>query len=209
MNTEFETSQLAAAMVRVAAALKADQEVITELDQAVGDGDLGITAVKVAEALDVAAGKATVTNIGKWLAETGMAVNRAAPSTMGTLMATALMQAGKVALGKSKLAVADLPLLLNAAATGVETRGKARLGDKTVLDALRPASDSFSAALAAGQPLAAAAEAMVAAARNGRDRVTPLRNKVGRASWLGERTEGKVDPGCAFAVVVLTAIVGA
>ena len=138
-----------------------------------------------------------------------MAVNRAAPSTMGTLMATALMQAGKAALGKSKLAVADLPLLLNAAATGVETRGKAHLGDKTVLDAMRPASDSFSAALAAGQSLAAAAEAMVAAARNGRDRVTPLRNKVGRASWLGERTEGKVDPGCAFAVIVLTAIVGA
>lgn len=47
---------------------------------------------------------------------------------------------------------------------------------------------------------------MVAAARDGRDRLTPLRNRIGRASWLGERTEGKVDPGCAFAVVVLTAL---
>jgi dihydroxyacetone kinase len=209
MTTEFQTGQLAAAMVRVAAALKANQEMITELDQAVGDGDLGVTAVKVAEALEAAAGKASATDIGKLLAETGMALNRAAPSTMGTLTATALMQAGKVVLGKERLAVADLPLLLNAATTAVETRGKVRLGDKTLLDALRPASDAFSAALAAGQPLAVAAAAMLAAARDGRDRVTPLRNKVGRASWLGERTEGKVDPGCAFAVVALTAIVGA
>jgi dihydroxyacetone kinase len=209
MTREFQTGQLAAAMMRVAAALKANEEMITELDQAVGDGDLGITAVKVAEALEAAAGKASATDIGKLLAETGMALNRAAPSTMGTLTATALMQAGKVVLGKERLAVADLPLLLNAATTGVETRGKARLGDKTLLDALRPASDAFSAALAAGQPLAAAAAAMLAAARDGRDRVTPLRNKIGRASWLGERTEGRVDPGCAFAVVALTAIVGA
>ncbi len=209
MTTEFETTQLAAVMARVAAALKADQQMITELDQAVGDGDLGVTAGKVAEALEAAAGKAGVVDVGKWLAETGMALNRAAPSTMGTLTATALMQAGKVAIGKEKLAVADLPLLLNAATTAVETRGKARLGDKTLLDVLRQASDAFSAALAAGQPLAVAGATMLAAARDGRDRVTPLRNKIGRASWLGERTEGKVDPGCAFAVVALTAIVGA
>jgi len=196
-------------MARVAAALKGNQQMITELDQAVGDGDLGVTAVKLAETLETAAGKAGVVDVGKWLAETGMALNRAAPSTMGTLTATALMQAGKVAIGKEKLAVADLPLLLNAATTAVESRGKARLGDKTLLDVLRPASDAFSAALAAGQPLAVAGAAMLAAARDGRDRVTPLRNKIGRASWLGERTEGKVDPGCAFAVVALTAIVGA
>jgi dihydroxyacetone kinase len=209
MTTEFETTQLAAVMARVAAALKGNQQMITELDQAVGDGDLGVTAVKLAETLETAAGKAGVVDVGKWLAETGMALNRAAPSTMGTLTATALMQVGKVAIGKEKLAVADLPLLLNAATTAVESRGKARLGDKTLLDVLRPASDAFSAALAAGQPLAVAGAAMLAAARDGRDRVTPLRNKIGRASWLGERTEGKVDPGCAFAVVALTAIVGA
>ncbi len=209
MTTEFETTQLAAVMARVAAALKANQQMITELDQAVGDGDLGVTAVKLAEALETAAGKTGVVDVGKWFAETGMALNRAAPSTMGTLTATALMQAGKVAIGKETLAVADLPLLLDAATTGVETRGKARLGDKTLLDVLRPASDAFSAALAAGQPLAVAGAAMLAAAREGRDRMTPLRNRVGRASWLGERTEGKVDPGCAFTVVALTAIVGA
>jgi dihydroxyacetone kinase len=209
MTSEFDTAEITAAMVRVATALRANHEMITELDQAVGDGDLGITAVKLAEALETAAAKTNVADIGKFLAETGMALNRAASSTMGTLMATALMQAGKTALGKSKLAVADLPTLLSAATAGVEMRGKAKVGDKTLIDVLHPASDALAAALAAGEPLAAAGAAMLAAAREGRDRMTPLRNKIGRASWLGERTEGKVDPGCAFAVVTLTAIVGA
>ena len=138
-----------------------------------------------------------------------MALNRAAPSTMGTLMATALMQAGKRVVGKEFLTAADLTQLLSAATEGVRTRGKANLGGKTLLDALQPASDAFAAALSEGKPLPTAAEAMLAAARDGRDRVTPLRNRIGRASWLGERTEGKVDPGCGFTVVVLTALASA
>ena len=209
METEFKSADVAAAARRVAAALKADQDMLTELDQAVGDGDLGVTAVKLAEALESAAGQGGGADLGKFLAQTGMALNRAAPSTMGTLMATALMQAGKTVTGKESLAVADLAQLLRAATEGVQARGKASLGDKTLLDVLHPASEAFVAAISAGKSLPVAAEAMVAAARDGRDRVTPLRNKIGRAGWLGERTEGRVDPGCGLAVVVLTAIAGA
>ncbi len=168
--------------------------------------DLGVTAVKLAASLEMAASQPSGADIGKLLAQTGMALNRAAPSTMGTLMATALMQAGKTVTGKDKLAIADLPPLLSAATKGVEVRGKAHPGDKTLLDVLLPASEAFAAALSAGRPLSAAAAEMVAAARDGRDRVTPMRNRVGRASWLGERTEGKVDPGCEFAVAALTAL---
>ena len=206
MEREFKAADVAAAARRVAAALKADEVMLTELDQAVGDGDLGVTAVKLAEALAEAANNPAGADLGKYLAQTGMALNRAAPSTMGTLMATALMQAGKEVMGKDKIEAADLPRLLAAAAEGVRTRGKANLGDKTILDALQPAVDALAAALAEGKPLPVAAEAMVAAARDGRDRVTPQRNKIGRAGWLGERTEGKVDPGCGFAVVVLAAL---
>ncbi len=208
MEREFKIPDVAAAARRVAAALKADQAILTELDQAVGDGDLGVTAIKLAEALETAAEQGGA-DLGKLLAQTGMALNRAAPSTMGTLTATALMQAGKRVVGKESLAAADLPLLLSAATEGVRARGKANLGDKTLLDALQPASDAFATALSEGKTLPAAAEAMLAAARDGRDRVTPLRNRIGRASWLGERTEGKVDPGCAFAVIVLTALASA
>ena len=81
-----------------------------------------------------------------------------------------------------------------------------KLGDKTVVDALHPASEAFAAAVDAGPagPEAAAAAAL-AAAEAGRDSVTPLRSKIGRASWVGERTEGKVDPGCEALVVMLKA----
>ena len=208
MEREFRAADVAAAARRAAAALRANEAVLTELDQAVGDGDLGVTAIKLAEALEAAAEQGGAADLGKRLAQTGMALNRAAPSTMGTLMATALMQAGKTVMGRESLATADLPQLLNAATEGVRTRGKANLGDKTLLDALQPASEAFAAALSEGRTLPAAAEAMLAAARDGRDRVTPLRNRIGRAGWLGERTEGKVDPGCAFATIVLAALAG-
>jgi dihydroxyacetone kinase len=209
MEMEFNAAHIALAMRRVAAALKANQAMLTELDQSVGDGDLGVTAAKLAEALDAASSQTSGGDIGQLLAQTGMALNRAAPSTMGTLTATALMQAGKAVSGKQSLAVADLPPLLRAATTGIQTRGKANLGDKTLLDVLQPASEAFAAALRSGQVLPAATEAMLAAARNGRDRVTPLRNRIGRAGWLGERSEGKADPGCGFAVIVLTALADA
>jgi dihydroxyacetone kinase len=203
MTVEITSQHIAGAMRGVAAALLAHQTMLTELDQAIGDGDLGITAAKAAEALETAAGQAGAVDIGKWLGQTGMALNRVASSTMGTLMATALMRAGQTVAGKQVLEPADLARMLAAAEAGIEARGKAQPGDKTLIDVLRPASEALSNALARDEPLAVAAAAMLAAGREGRDRVTPLRNKVGRAGWLGERTEGKVDPGCAFAVVVL------
>ena len=84
--------------------------------------------------------------------------------------------------------------------------GKAQPGDKTVIDALHPAAQAFATAVEAGQSLAEAGAAALAAAQAGRDRVTPLRSKIGRAGWVGERTEGKVDPGCEAFVIMLASL---
>ena len=134
MRAEFEAAELAAAARRVATALKAHEDMLTELDQAVGDGDLGVTAASSPRRSKRPPARTSPISASA-LARTGMALNRAAPSTMGTLMATALMQAGKTVVGKETLTVADLPRLLAAAAEGVRTRGKANVGDKTLLDA--------------------------------------------------------------------------
>jgi hypothetical protein len=72
---------------------------------------------------------------------------------------------------------------------------------------LHPAAEAFAAAIANGQSLQEAGRAALAAAEAGRDSVTPLRSKVGRASWVGERTEGKVDAGCEAFVVMLRCVV--
>lgn len=196
---------VAQALGRAAHELAAQAGRLNDLDQAMGDGDIGITLEKIGVALEAYA-QTPVDDIGKWLGKAGMEANKAGSSSFGTLLATALMRAGKIAQGKQELTDADLAAMLTAAAQGMQERGKASLGDKTVLDAIFPAADAFAAAVQAGQPLPQAAAAMVAAAEAGRDAVTPLRSKIGRASWVGERTAGLVDPGCEALVVILRAL---
>lgn len=193
---------------RVCTALEAQQEYLTGLDQAVGDGDLGITFSKIAAALSEYVHTTPADDLGKFLGNAGMVANRAGSSTMGTLMATALMRAGKEAKGLVELTPANLTAIITAVDTGVQERGKASLGDKTVVDALHPAAAAFVASIQAGDSLHEAGKKMVAAAEAGRDAVTPLRSRTGRASWVGDRTIGQVDPGCAALVIILQAILG-
>lgn len=198
---------------RSAAALQAHRERLTELDGAMGDGDLGITAGKVAAALEEHAAAAAESgddeDVGAFLMSAGMAANRAAASTMGTLLATMLLRAGKTVKGKAELTREDLAAMARAAEAGVRERGKAKLGDKTIVDALHPAAEAFAGALEAGSSPAQAAREALAAAERGRDEVTPKRSRIGRASWVGERTEGRVDPGCELLVLVLRSLVEA
>ncbi len=208
MTAPYTGQAVTDAMQRVCAALKTQVDTLTSLDQAVGDGDMGYTLGKIADALAPYATATPTTDLGKFLAGAGMLANKVGPSTMGTLLATALMRAGKVVMGQAELSPADLARMFQAAEQGIQERGKAQLGDKTILDALHPAVEAFGAALATGQPVAAAGASALAAATAGRDAVTPQRSKIGRASWVGERTEGRVDPGCAALVVILAALVG-
>jgi phosphoenolpyruvate---glycerone phosphotransferase subunit DhaL len=202
-------SDIVAAMGRVAAALDAQHEYLTDLDAAMGDGDLGITVCKIAMALtDYAAAGAPTEDLGKYIAALGMAINKVAPSTLGTILATGLLRAGKEARGISQLDAARLATMLTAANAGIQEKGGARPGDKTVVDALNPAAEAFAAAVAANESLPSAGEKMLAAAEAGRDSVTAQRSKIGRASWVGERTEGRVDPGCAANTPVIFLVSG-
>lgn len=194
------------AINRVSAAFHARYEYLTDLDRALGDGDLGITIEKIADMLDDYAKTDPAGDLGKWIIGLGMAINRAAPSTMGTLLATALMRAGKEVKGLAVLTPTNLVAMLSAADIGIRERGKAQLGDKTVVDALHPAAETFASAIESGTGLRDAGQRMVDAARHGRDRVTPLKSKIGRSSWVGERTVGLVDGGCEVLVILLEAI---
>ncbi len=207
--TEIVNSQaVVAAMQRGCAVLIEQADYFTSLDQALGDGDMGINLAKIGVALQVYAAETPIDDIGQYLAKAGMTGNRAGPSTMGTLVATALMRAGKEAKGKTELTATDLAAMFKAADQGMQDRGKAKPGNKTIIDAIHPAAEAFDAAIAAGAPLADAAQQAVDAAAAGRDAVTPLRSQVGRAGWIGERTEGKLDPGCVMFVMVLESITG-
>ncbi|MGL4650270.1 MAG: dihydroxyacetone kinase subunit L [Caldilineaceae bacterium] len=203
----ISNDQVRAALTRAAAALERESGRLNDLDQAMGDGDIGITLEKIGVALQEYAATTPVDDVGKWLGKAGMAANKAGSSSFGTLLATSLMRAGKSLSGKSEVAIDDLAPMLLAAAEGMQERGKASLGDKTVLDAIFPAAEAFAAAMQSSADLADAGRAALAAAEAGRDAVTPLRSRIGRASWVGERTEGLVDPGCEAFVVILRALV--
>lgn len=209
MNPQLQTftkTDVTSAIIRVCTAIQANSEHLTSLDQAMGDGDLGITSSKISAALSKYAQESTQTDLGKLLIGAGMETNRAAPSTMGTLLATALLRIGREFSGKESLDIRDLVNMLIVAGNAIKERGKANIGDKTALDVLIPAGEAFKNAFENGMPLPEAARQLVTAAENGRDQMTPKINRVGRASWLGDRTIGLVDPGCEMMVVILRAV---
>ncbi len=182
-------------------------DTLNELDGAMGDGDTGVSVGKGANGvLEHIKANPPGDDLGKWLAGVGMAYNRVAPSTMGALVATALMRAGKEAIGLSSVDAGTLAKMLGAADVGIQERGKAKPGDKTLVDALHPAAEAFANAIETGSDLTDACTAMLEAARAGRDAATPLRSMIGRANWVGG-TEGKLDPGCVLLVTILESLV--
>jgi dihydroxyacetone kinase len=130
-------------------------------------------------------------DIGTILTKSGLAFNGTAASTIGALFATACLRAGRVVQGKQAIGLPDLAAMAAAAAAGIQERGKAQRGDKTVLDALLPAATA----------LQAAAEAGVQA-------TIPLKAQVGRAAWIAERSVGHPDPGATSFALMLKSAVG-
>jgi phosphoenolpyruvate---glycerone phosphotransferase subunit DhaL len=192
---------------KVTTSLRVNSDYLTELDQQIGDGDLGITAKKIADALDAYMDETMDgSDIGKFIMTAGMKINSAAPSTMGSLLAISFMKAGKVCKSKTEITSKDVVEMLNTAVESIQEKGKAKLGDKTLLDSLIPAVEALVNSLASGCSLKESGKEMCAAAQSGLEQAIPLRSKVGRASWVGDRTEGKIDPGCALVVSTLNDI---
>jgi len=204
LNQNISLEAVKSSFRKACFALRENSDYLITLDQALGDGDLGLTARKIADAVEsyIESG-ISQEDIGKFVMTAGMKINSAAPSTMGSLLAIALMRAGTLAKDKSELDPPQVTAMLRAAVQSIQEKGKASLGDKTMLDALHPAVEAYAGAVASGKDANSAAVEMAAAAEKGMEKVTPLRNKVGRAGWLGERTEGKIDPGCALVVAIL------
>jgi dihydroxyacetone kinase-like protein len=193
---------------KLAADLEAANAVITALDAEVGDGDLGVTcrlglnaALAVLLTLDEAP-------LGDLLLKAGLAFNSAGASTFGALVATAAMRGAKYAKDNA-LAAWDLPAVIGvmtAAAQGIEHRGKAARGDKTLLDALWPAIEALEVAHKSGKDLVGALADAAAAAEAGAEATRPLRSKFGRAAWMQDRTVGVKDAGAAVAAMVLRSV---
>jgi dihydroxyacetone kinase-like protein len=191
---------------RMAALMEEHAQHLTDLDAAMGDGDLGLTMPRgFRAAYDEVAGS-DESDVGKILMKAGMAMARAAPSTMGTLIATGFMRGGRAVAGTSVLTVSGLAAFFRAFVEGIMDRGKAQPGDKTIVDVLQPAADALARAADAALE-AALAEALVAA-EAGLEATKAMVARHGRGAYYGERSLGKQDPGGTVGVLILKGFVG-
>jgi len=187
--------------------LIAQKDYLCQLDGAMGDGDQGVTMAIGFGAIQHGLAALKDQDIGTILTTSGLAFNNTAASTIGALLATACLRAGREVKGKQAIGVADLATMLEAAQIGIQERGKAQRGDKTVLDALIPAATALRAAATAGAGIAAALQAALAAAEAGVQATIPLKAKVGRAAWIAERSVGHQDPGAtSFSLMLKSAV---
>jgi dihydroxyacetone kinase-like protein len=186
------------------------KEELTELDSAIGDADHGANMHRGMTAALAALDATPPADPAALLKSVAMTMISKVGGTSGPLYGTLFLRmSGAIGDGSP----AAFATAFRAGVDGVVARGKAELGDKTMVDALLPAAEALSAAVDAGEPLDAALRAAVDAATTGRDSVTPLVARKGRASYLGERSANHVDPGAASAVLLVesaaTALTGA
>ncbi|MBQ9058567.1 MAG: dihydroxyacetone kinase subunit L [Atopobiaceae bacterium] len=177
---------------------------LTELDAAIGDSDHGINMArgfkKVVEDLPGVAEQ----DIGAILKKVGMILVSTVGGASGPLYGTAFMKAGGVVSGKMEINADDFLEILEAGIGGVQMRGKAEKGEKTMLDAMLPALDAMKAAGTADTR--AMLDAGVAAAKEGVEYTKTIIATKGRASYLGERSIGHQDPGATSFTVILETI---
>lgn len=182
-----------------------NKEYLIDLDSVVGDGDLGLTMGDGFKAAYGAVADGSEADAGKLLYSAGKAMSTAVPSTMGTLMASGLMQSGKVLKGKTELENDDITAVFQGYLEGVMNRGKAKVGEKTFLDGLAPAVEAMGAAFANGETIKEAAKKAVVAAEAGFENTTTMLAVHGRAATRGEASRSLKDPGAAVAVLLMRA----
>jgi len=186
-----------------AATIAENSAYLTRLDAAIGDADHGANMQRgfraVLEKLPTVAEK-TPADVLKLV---GMTLVSKVGGAGGPLYGTAFLQAGMAVQGKEALAPADVVAALEAALKGVVSRGKAEVGDKTMVDALTPAVAAARTALERGEELDTILAEAAAAARVGMESTIPLVARKGRASYLGERSAGHQDPGATSSYLLL------
>lgn len=186
--------------------MEENKQYLIDLDSALGDGDLGLTMTAGFAEASTFADTSKETDIGKLTAQAGMAMSRKVPSTMGTLVASGFMGAGKAVKGKTELTDADLASFITGFTDGVKHRGKASEGDRTIVDALGPGAKAFADAVASGKSAADAAKDADKAAAEGRDATVNMKPKFGRAVYYGDQVLGKVDQGAVVGSLIFKAL---
>jgi phosphoenolpyruvate---glycerone phosphotransferase subunit DhaL len=182
-----------------------NRQQLTDLDAAVGDGDLGISLERGFTAVQAELSANPPADLRAVFSNVATTLIRTMGGSSGPLLGTFFLRGGTTCADKSELAPADVVALFQAGVDGLQQRGKAALGDKTMLDALIPAVEAMRGALDAGNSLAEILDKGAAAAEAGVRATISMQARKGRASYLGERSIGHQDAGATAAHLLLRA----
>ena len=182
----------------VTAAVRANADELTELDRAIGDGDHGANLRRGFDAVAELAPELDAVPPGQALQKAGMTLVMKVGGASGPLYGSLLMGIGKSLSGASQSGTPSLSAIADALEAGVDMvrkRGKSDVGEKTMLDVLVPVCEVLRDGLSRSLPTSRIVDGVSDAARRGLESTRPLQARKGRASFLGERSIGHLDPG--------------
>ncbi|MGQ0608786.1 MAG: dihydroxyacetone kinase subunit DhaL [Chloroflexota bacterium] len=177
---------------------------LTQLDSAIGDADHGINMDRGFTAVRAGLDDLADGDLGAFAKGIGMTLISKVGGASGPLYGTFFLRLAAAFGDRASVTADELGAALRAGLDGVRQRGKAELDDKTMVDAMSPAVDAYEAA--SGDGIGAALRAAAAASAEGRDRVTPLVARKGRASYLGERAANHQDPGATSTTILFESL---
>ncbi len=200
-------SQFVAMLKEIAESIEAEKDRLSELDGPIGDGDHGVSmSIGWSAVTDALAGLPPGADFARICSTAAKSFLNAVGASAGPLYATAFLRGGAALKGCGALDANAFVAFIGAASQGIRDRGKASPGDKTMLDAWLPAVAAAEAAQASGASLAGCAAAAARAARDGAAATAGMLARMGRASRLGERSLGHVDPGAASTALIFEAM---
>lgn len=183
--------------------LAQNRDYLTQLDSAIGDADHGANMDRGFRAAMGKMNDLAGQDIGAIFKTVGMTLLSTVGGAAGPLYGTLFLQLGTATAGKTEVSLEEITAGLEAGVNGVQKRGKAEPGDKTMIDALLPALDALKKAAADGRLVPDAFKASAEAAKRGMEATIPLVARKGRASYLGERSAGHQDPGATSSYLLI------
>lgn len=202
---KLDSSDIKEVFKKIKEIMYKNKEWLFELDSAVGDGDLGISMSNGFQKVYEGIKDLEEERVGKIFIKAGYILAEEAPSTMGTIIATSLIEIGGLVADKTEINLNDFSKIMNIFSESIMKTGNCKQGEKTILDSVYPASNALAKAVRNKLTLEDGLKDAYLAAKKGFESTKDMIPKHGRVSWYGEKALGKEDPGSAAGMLFIKA----
>jgi len=199
----IESQTIKRIIAKIAETMRKQKDYLSRLDAAIGDGDHGVSMVRGFNEAELRLDRLEYNRIGPILKNVGITLTSTIGGATGPLFGSIFLKAGQAAGEKEEINLEDLAQMFQASLNGVVGLGKAKVGEKTLVDALSPAVESLKKSLKQKKSLLAALEDAVLESKKGAESTRDIAAGKGRATYLGERAVGHIDPGAMSVYFIL------